>query len=86
MKINVQKIQIGAENAVIVSAREWQKIKAALEELDDIAAIDRAVQGDDGTRYSIEEVEQSRLAKKYGEALMVNEPPATVKYNARSKK
>ena len=86
MKINVQKIKVGAENAVIVTAKEWEKIKSALEELDDIAALDRAVQGDDGTRYSIEEVEQMRLAKKCGEALMVNETPA--KYNAkpRSKK
>ena len=83
MKINVQKIKIGAENAVIVSAKEWTKIKSALEELDDIAALDRAVQNDDGTRYSIEEVEQIRLTKKYGAACMVNETPA--KYNAKTK-
>ena len=63
MNVRVQKIKIGVENAVVVSAKEWEKIKSALEELDDIAAIDRAVQGDDGTRYSIEEVEQMRTEK-----------------------
>jgi len=63
MNMNVQTIRIGSEKAVLVPVKAWEKIMSALEDLDDIAAFDRAKKNDDGTRYTLEEVRQ-RLAKK----------------------
>jgi len=85
--IRVQKINIGDEKAVILSAKDWKKFVSAFEDLADAAAYDRAKKRDDGTYYTAEEAREILFGKKHGEALMVNEPSAP-KYNAkpRSKK
>jgi PHD/YefM family antitoxin component YafN of YafNO toxin-antitoxin module len=57
MNVQVQKISVGAENAVIVPAKAWKKIMSALEELEDIVAYDRAKKKDDGIHISLEDVE-----------------------------
>jgi DNA polymerase III sliding clamp (beta) subunit (PCNA family) len=63
MNIQVQKINIGVESAVIVPVKAWEKIVSALEDLDDVIAYDRAKKKDDGIRISFEDVKK-RIAKK----------------------
>ena len=96
MNIQIQKIKIGSESAVIVPAKTWEKVINALEDMIDVAAYEHAVETDDGTRIAFEDIKRylaekagktyPGVGKKRGEALMVNEAPA--KYNAkpRSKK
>ena len=63
MQVQVQKINIGSESAVVVPATIWARIVSAMEDLEDIIAYDRAKKKDDGVRFSLEEVEK-RLARK----------------------
>ena len=63
LKIEFHEIQIGSERVVIIPVKVWKKILSKLEDLDDIAAYDRAVKEDDGVYYTLEEVEK-RIAEK----------------------
>ncbi|MCL1888230.1 MAG: hypothetical protein FWF96_05110 [Kiritimatiellaeota bacterium] len=84
MNIQVQKIKIGSESAVVVPVKTWKKIMDTLEDMIDVAAYDHAVKNDDGKYFSLEEVEKylaERAGDRHGEALRVNETPA--KYGAK---
>ena len=94
MNIQIQKIKIGSESAVIIPAKTWEKVINALEDMIDVAAYEHAVKTDDGTRISFEDIKRyldekagrypvAGVGKKRGEALMVNETPA--KYNAKQR-
>ena len=62
--MNVQKIEIGKEKAVIVPENVWNKIMDALEDLDDIKAYDKAKANDCGTRVPLEGLEKKILGKR----------------------
>ena len=63
MNMQVQKIHIGSESAVIVPSTIWEKMMSAMEDLEDIIAYDRAKKNDDGIRFSFEDVEKRIMRK-----------------------
>ena len=58
MSMKVQKIGNGSKGAVIVPEKTWKNFVSALEDLVDTVAYDRAKRNDDGTRFSMEDIEK----------------------------
>ena len=66
MSMKVQKNNTVPKGAVVVPAKTWKIFVSALEDLVDIVAYDRARQNDDGTRFSMEDIEKQILLKNRG--------------------
>ena len=59
----IKKITIGTERGIWIPERDWEKLMERLDDLEDILACYEHDRDDDGTRYTLEEVEAELIAE-----------------------